>query len=116
MLITLLKKSLCAFRRDKYALSEPKSVTKDAYMKDLKNSLLVNPEVGGTLFPASVTREIGVKIVWGYTRVNAHVLLGGNPSKKSCKDLLVRRYGKIWGYARWDIPFKILLIILHDLV
>ena len=35
-------------------------------------------ECRGTLFPASVTRELGVKIVWGYTKVNARVLLGGN--------------------------------------
>ena len=32
--ITLLKKdSICAFRRDEYALSGPKSVTKEAYIK-----------------------------------------------------------------------------------
>ena len=39
------KESICAFRRDKYALSEFKSVTREAYIKDLINSLLSNPEI-----------------------------------------------------------------------
>ena len=43
------KESICAFRRDKHTLSEPKAVAKDAYVKDLKNSLLNNPEVKSNL-------------------------------------------------------------------
>ena len=43
------KKSLCIFRRDKYALSEPKSVAKDAHIKDLESSLLRNTKVKSKL-------------------------------------------------------------------
>ena len=63
--ITLLKKSLCAFRRDKYALSEPKSVVKDAYVKDLKSSLLNNPEVKSKLIESFKKQQTVVKRVTG---------------------------------------------------
>ena len=59
------KESLCAFRRDKYALSEPKSVAKDAYIKDLKNSLLSNPEVKSKLIESFKKQLTVVKKVTG---------------------------------------------------
>ena len=43
------KESICALKRDKYALSEPKPVTKDAYLKDLENNLLGNKKSKGRL-------------------------------------------------------------------
>ena len=36
------KESICAYKRDKYLLSEPKPVTKEAYMKELQSHLLDN--------------------------------------------------------------------------
>ena len=38
------RESLNAYKRDKYALSEPKPATKDAYVKDLEKNLLGNKE------------------------------------------------------------------------
>ena len=59
------KESLCAFRRDKYALSEPKSVAKNAFIKDLKNSLLSNHEVKSKLIESFKKQQTVVKRVTG---------------------------------------------------
>ena len=57
--------SICAFQRDKYALSEPKSVTREAYIKDLKSSLLNNPEVKSKLIESFKKQQTVVKRVTG---------------------------------------------------
>ena len=59
------KESLCAFRRDEYALSEPNSVAKDAYIKDLKSSLLSNSKVKSNLIKSFKKQQTVVKRVTG---------------------------------------------------
>ena len=46
------KESLNAYKRDKYALSEPKPAPKDAYLKDLESNLLGNKKAKEGLIKA----------------------------------------------------------------
>jgi hypothetical protein len=46
------KESICAFKRDKYALIEPKPAKVDAYLKQLQNNLLGNTEAKSELIEA----------------------------------------------------------------
>jgi hypothetical protein len=52
-------------RRDKYALSEPKSVTKDAYIKDLQNHLLSDTKVKSNVIKSFKKQQTVVKRVTG---------------------------------------------------
>ena len=45
------KENICSYKRDQYALSDPKPVTKDAYMKDLHTHLLGNTKTKAHLLP-----------------------------------------------------------------
>ena len=56
---------ICAFQRDKYAMSEPKLVTREGYIKDLKSSLLSNPEVKSNLIKSFKKQQTVVKRVTG---------------------------------------------------
>ena len=46
------KESVCSYKRDKYALSEPKPAAKDAYMKDLHSHMLGNTKAKAHLITA----------------------------------------------------------------
>ena len=64
-LTELVTESLNAYKRDKYALSEPKPVTKDAYLKDLESNLLGNKEAKAGLIKALKQQQTVVKRVTG---------------------------------------------------
>ena len=59
------KESLNAYKRDKYALSEPKPATKDAYLKDLESNLFGNKEAKSGLIKAFKQQQTVVKRVTG---------------------------------------------------
>ena len=59
------KESICAFKRDEYALSEPKSVTREAYIKDLTSSLVSNTKVKSNLIKSFKKQKTVVKRVTG---------------------------------------------------
>ena len=59
------KESLNAHRRDRYALSEPKPVTKEAYLKDLQSNLLGNTKAKAHLIKAFKQQQTAMKRVTG---------------------------------------------------
>ena len=59
------KRYVPSCRRDKYALSEPKSVIKDAYIKDLESHLLGNTKVKSNLIKSFKKQQTVVKRVTG---------------------------------------------------
>ena len=64
------KESLNAHRRASYALSEPKPVTKEAYLKDLQSHLLGNTKTKTRLIKAFKQQQTTMKRVTGIAACN----------------------------------------------
>ena len=57
--------SICAYRRDKYVLLEPKPVIRNAYLIDLENNLLGNAKHKSNVIKAFKKQQTTVKRVRG---------------------------------------------------
>ena len=59
------KESICAYQRDKYALSEPKPAKVKLYMRDMQTNMLDNTETKSKLITAFKKQQAVVKRVTG---------------------------------------------------